>query len=344
MPHHLRRWAAPLVVLLTALLLAQPGGASADTPGGGHRGKWGQSPILRHSTPIAVAEQATRRVLLLDPTKETWDPVNDPSVVLWSFSPDNDPRYADLDPKASFTYVDEAKVRRRHGRTYLLTNASGGFAGVVGYPGGDRYWAANLGPSVNIHTTELLPNGNVALAASTGGLVRVYAASQGPADTTYAEYRFPGAHGLRWDDREKVLWALGDTALIALRVGGTDAAPTLTLDRSYPLPTPWGHDLTQVGGDRDRMWVTTGSQVYQFSKSRGAFLQDYRGVSVINRVGVKSIGDDPRTGQVISIAPDPSNPCTWCSGTVQVYDPDGNYTLIDGGMYKARWWVPKLGS
>ncbi|WTF12029.1 hypothetical protein OG846_00095 [Streptomyces sp. NBC_01601] len=106
----------------------------------------------------------------------------------WSFTPDGDSRYADLQPASSFTYVSEAKARTSGGSTLVLVTASYGFAAVVEYPTGKRRWAglvAGSGPGddLNPHGIELLPDGNVAVACSRGNTVRVYAASQGPTAT-----------------------------------------------------------------------------------------------------------------------------------------------------------------
>jgi hypothetical protein len=317
--------AALLVITAPAAVAdtAPPGGRSALTP------------------PVIVTDQASRQVLVLDSARSTWDTAEDPSGVLWSFSPDGDPRYADLNPGASWTNVSDAKVRSFRGETYVMANASGGMAAVVAYPSGEPYWAADTGRT-NLHSIEMLPDGNVAVTASTAGFVRLYAASQGPRATTYAEYELKGGHGLQWDPQRRVLWALGDDYLVALRVGGTSAAPELTEVHRVSLPTYGGHDLDQVASRPDRLWVTTNSHVYQYSKSHDRFVRDFPGAGAIDRSGVKSVGDAPLTRQVLSIGPEPGHPCTWCSTTVQTDRPAGEYTLVDGAMYKARWWVPQL--
>jgi hypothetical protein len=70
-----------------------------------------------------------------------------------------------------------------------------------------------------------------------------------------------------WDGDAGLLWALGGNELVALRLGGTPAQPTLTEVRRTALPTPKGHDLQPVATDPDRFWINTGTQVYQYSKA-----------------------------------------------------------------------------
>ncbi|MFE3644692.1 DUF6528 family protein [Streptomyces sp. NPDC059169] len=306
---------------------------------------------------VLVTDQASKRLLLLDGSRGTWDPGADPSVVKWSFSPVGDPRYADLDPERSWVYPDEAKVRTRRGRTYVLITASFGFAAVVEYPSGGRYWGGALAPGgieLNPHSIELLPDGDVAVAASTGGVVRLYAAARsapghgrarGNADEhgPYASYPLAEAHGLQWDPRLKVLWALGRDRLVALRPGGTAERPTLTSSFEVPLPGPHGHDLLRVAGRPDRLWVTTGSAVLQYSTTRRAFVQDFAGAREVSRANVKAVGNDPLTGGVVSTAPERGLAETWWTQRVTVHRPDGSrhfFRLVDGGVYKARWWLP----
>ncbi|MGA4841387.1 DUF6528 family protein [Streptomyces sp. G45] len=278
-----------------------------------------------------------------------WDPAADPSVVRWRFSPLGDPRYADLDPAASWIYPCEAKARRHRGRTLVLTTASFGFVAAVEYPTGRRYWGTAIGPGddlFNPHSAEILPDGNVAVACSTGALVRLYAASCGPDAARYAEAPLKGAHGLHWDRARRVLWAVGDDELVTYEVGGTPARPALTQVSAVALPvavpgrTAGGHDLFPVAGRPGRLWVTTNASVFQYDVRRRVFVRDYPGHELIDRAKVKAVGSDPRTGQVLSTVPEGGLGETWWTTKVSVHRPTGEYTLVKGGIYKARWWLP----
>ncbi|AKH82872.1 hypothetical protein AA958_12200 [Streptomyces sp. CNQ-509] len=324
----------------TALLTALGAGAAATLPAAA-----AHAAGSRPTPPVAVTDQKSRRVLILD-SRLPWD---SPDAVRWAFSPEGDERYADLVPQASWTYVDEAKARRHKGRTYLLTSASFGFAAVVEVPTGRRYWAGALAggtDSVNPHSVELLPDGNVAVAGSTGDTIRLYAASQGPATATYFEYRFDDAHGLQWDTRNGLLWAIGYDELIALRVGGTPAAPTLTRVDSAALPHPdgvraGGHDLSLVASRPGRLWLTTNYGVYQYDIARREFSQDFAGAAQISRRSVKAVSDVPGSGRVATTVPEPGLGKTWWTTTVSAHNPEGAFKLPDSGIYKARWWLPE---
>ncbi|MFJ8693595.1 DUF6528 family protein [Streptomyces roseolilacinus] len=283
---------------------------------------------------VVVTEQASRRVVVFDGARRVWGP----AAERWAFSPVGDPRYADADPGRSWVHPNEAKLRRWRGRTYLLTTASYGFAAVVAYPSGARHWAAALEPGtirVNPHSAELLPDGSVAVAGSTGDVVRLY---EPPPGGRYAAFTLDDAHGLEWDERLGVLWALGGDRLVALRAGREDGRPVLRQVDRVPLPDPGGHDLGQVARRPDRLWVSTGGAVYQYVKSRRAFVRDYPGAAAVSRPRVKSVGDEPRTGRILSTVPERGLAESWWTTTAAVHRPAGAYRLAGGGIYKARWW------
>ncbi|MFG2501446.1 DUF6528 family protein [Streptomyces sp. NPDC048441] len=324
------------------LAAASPAAASPAAASGG---------APRGTPPVLLTEQATQQILVLDPRRRVWDPEADPSVVRWAFSPMRHSGYEDLQPDVSWVYPSESKVRRTGGRTYVLTTASFGFVAVVDYPSGRRYWGTAIGPGddlFNPHSAEILPDGNVAVACSTGALVRLYAASQGPHAARFAEVELKGAHGLHWDGAREVLWAIGDDELVTYAVGGTRARPSLTRRSSVGLPvgtpgkTPGGHDLFPVAGRRGRrLWVTTNASVFQYDIGGRAFVQDFAGVEEIARKSVKAIGDDPRTGQVLTTVPESGLEETWWTTRVSVDRPRGEYELVGGGIYKARWFLPR---
>jgi hypothetical protein len=56
---------------------------------------------------------------------------------------------------------------------------------------------------------------------------------------------------------------------------------------------------------------------------------------------VKAVGDDPRTAQVLSNAPEPGLEQSWWTTTVSLHQPTDSRKLVNGGIYKARWWLPR---
>ncbi|MFI5887903.1 DUF6528 family protein [Streptomyces sp. NPDC051554] len=148
----------------------------------------------------------------------------------------------------------------------------------------------------------------------------------------------PGAHSVHWDPLTRRLWALGTRSLVALSVTGPPDAPRLTVVQTVALPTSGGHDLSPVHASPGRLWVTTTSAVYQYSPAQNMFLP-CPGQARISQPGVKSIGDDPAPGQILTTAPAPGNPCAWCTSTLTLFSPDATRTLVNSQLYKARWWT-----
>ncbi|MFJ9692128.1 DUF6528 family protein [Kitasatospora sp. NPDC101183] len=287
---------------------------------------------------VVVVDQGSRSAQVLQSAEELMAYQGpDRLPVVWSWSADRAPELADLHPERSWTNPSEAKSRVRGGRRYLVTTASGGLAAVVDTLTGRARWAADLGGAANPHSIELLPDGNAAVAASTGGWVRVYAASQGPRAAAYAEYRLPGAHGVLRDGRTGLLWAVGDGALTALRVGGTPAAPVLTAVRSTPLPDGGGHDLAPVLGAPGLFWVVTLRHLYRYDPGDDRFTP-VRPAGPGSDRDLKSVGDEPFTGRLLTVAPEHTGPCDWCTSVITLHRPEGTRVLRGTHLYKARWW------
>lgn len=317
-----RLLSAALAAALPAILLngTTPAYAASNGPHGGER--------------IVVTEQATGQILLLDADRQSWRNAK----VLWRWRPSVSNGLGDL--MGAWGLPDEAKLRHRRGQAYLLTAGSYGLAAVVPYPqGGRAYWAADVGRRANPHSVELLPDGNVAVVASHGDWLRVYTASEGPRASSYAQFDLRSGHGVFWDGQDELLWALGGRELVALRVEGRPDRPVLREVRRTALPSRNGHDLQPVATRPGRLWVTTDTGVYQYSPSRDEFLQDYPGAERISVAGVKSVGDLPRTGEVLTTVIQRGNLCTWCTDSVTLGNRGQNLTLHGAQIYKARWWI-----
>ncbi|MER5208269.1 DNRLRE domain-containing protein [Streptomyces sp. NPDC002825] len=239
-------------------------------------------------------------------------------------------------------------------------DGSSGFVGVIPYPALAGYhWAINVGAPGDLHGVELLPDGSVVAAFASrpikgvsGGGLRLYSRSAGTPgawrNTPVSELPFAGAHEVVYDRTTGYLWALGHHALLKISVSGgnlqvedTFYLPRQTADGGPKGAAAYGHDLTPVYGNPDRLWVAGNGGVTQFSKSGSAvcyagttstkwpvrehvetlrdekgevdtskdglrhWCTDYPHESEINvRIGVKSIGDDPVTGKVATTCAD----------------------------------------
>lgn len=283
---------------------------------------------------IAITDQGSQRIVVLDPEVKDW---NGSAPIVWTWYPNEANGFPSSSP--GWGNPSDAKLRKSEvwGGEWALIVDSKGFAAIVPYPeGGTPRWHRII--QGNLHSAELLPNGNLAIAASTGGFVRVYTSSSSTDPYSFTEYRLAGAHGLQWDPACEVLWALGDHVLAALRVVGSADRPVLELVSESALPTPWGHDLSPVYGDPGRLWVTTGSRVYQYEKATGRWIDSFLGAEGVTRlVGVKGIGNQPSGRIVYSQAKD-GGLYTWATDTVSFALPSEARVINGAAIYKARIW------
>lgn len=285
--------------------------------------------------PVAIVNQGTGRIQVFDSRASDW---NSSAALIWSWSPDASNGFSG---DVGWGAPSDVKLRNStfFGGQVVAIADSRGFCGLLPYPAGDRrLWSVDIGrpgpASNNPHAIELLPDGNVAIAASNGNCVRIYTSSQGANSGTYANFTLSSAHGVLWDPTEKILWALGADVLTALEIGGTAAAPVVTEKAGYrfALPTMGGHDLFAYYGNKNLLWLTTSKGVYTFNKTTRAF-------TPLGSVHdeIKSIGNQP-SGQVVLTR---ASACTdgWNTNTVRYYHPAYTRTVAGACFYKARiWW------
>lgn len=283
---------------------------------------------------IALADQRNAQIRVVRHDSPNWD---DTPHWLWYPTPESG-----CFDSEKFKNVSDIKLRDSHvyGGLVVLTCASVGFAGIIRYPSGEPVWTLKDSDLINPHAVELLPNGNLLVASSQGNSVRLYAASQG-IGCAYVQVFLEDAHGLLYDPQRDIIWALGGHELCAYRAGGTATAPTLeeVPGTRTPLPTLSGHDLQPVYGEPDRMWVSAGG-VHQFDKNKCAFVS-YPGEAIISAAHVKSIGNQPYTGDIVRCRPN-GTMYDWNTNTVDLFIKNGDtyqpQTRVsqNGAFYKAR--------
>ena len=280
---------------------------------------------------IALTDQKAGdpRILLMDYGQNDWSSDN-PKAVIWSWRPAD----SRIEP-AGWRLPTEAKLRNNAvwGGQWMAVCDSAGFMAVVSYPGKEVKWSLNAGTSSNVHGIELLPNGNVAAAASTGGWVRIYTASQGPSSAKYVQYNLTDAHNVLWDPQMQVLWALGGTTLVQLQIGGTASEPTLTAVETKTLSAGSGHDLAPKYGDPAKLMITSGGSTWFYDKmTKKETLYQHTS-------GYKSINNQPSTGQIIETRPHAScKEDSWCTDVIEFVSPDDTRTRPGAAVYRARIW------
>ena len=241
-------------------------------------------------------------------------------------------------------YYNIAGTKLRHSETHgdvALAVCGNTYGCMISYPEGKLLWYTEAAAS-NPHSIELMPNGVIAIASSTGGEVRFFTTDKKTSRTPAAKVTLEDAHGVLWDDEKQVLWAIGRTVLTAYRVTLDGTKVTVTEDTSLraTIPSDWSHDLAPVYGNTDALWITTGSHVYRFNKTTKTFSTDYAGHEILDRKDIKGVGsfDD---GAVAYIYPDGAFK-TWTGQSAYLLKAGATacetLTSADGHFYKLRVW------
>ena len=238
--------------------------------------------------------------------------------------------------------IADTRLREYEGREVVMAAYGGSSAKMISFDDKKEILWHTDSTASNPHACELLPNGVIAVAASTGGEIRFFDAKGD--GRTYASVALEDAHGLLWDPSNGVLWAIGTNVLTAYEVnisGGVISVSERT-DLKNTIPTDSAHDLQPVYGYPDRMWITTSPAVYVYSKSERTFLTEFPGSGKVSGKNVKGIGnfDD---GSIVLIRPDGGFK-SWTGASLSFFPLRGDdYSSLtvrsgDSGFYKVRVW------
>lgn len=181
--------------------------------------------------------------------------------------------------------ISEVKYVIYNGQPAILCTTQNG-AIVYAYPSGTVLFHKEMETSfyINVHSAEVLPDGNVIVAGSMsdGIFVVLYPdganVNQAQADSVSA--KAPFGHGLVYDKTRSRLYAVGYLTFLALQYSsGTDKRGSLTVLKTVPLSNIYdeanknedanvedgAHDLYPVDGSADTLWLTTGEHVFQIN-------------------------------------------------------------------------------
>ena len=310
-------------------------------------------PISVDTEMIAGVDQYSgNRIVVYKQETPDW---NEASAVLWEWTPTKELGYIGFDRKGNLNAnkrkidgIADAKLRYNdfYGGYVVATVCGQGYLCLIDYETKECLYCYDDSTEINPHAVELLPDGNMVVASSVGNSVTIYVATQGDDKGYYARYTLTEAHGLLWDPRLELLWALGGEELVAYRVGGTLERPELIKKQSYHLPPEVGvegHDLYPVYGESGMLWITADTEVYQFDIAKGTFCTDFVLYDSLRGQHNKSIGNQPFSNTFVRAYPKEKG--GWRTDTIQLFRPDGkgeytleSHTQTGTGYYKARVW------
>ena len=259
---------------------------------------------------IGLCDQQNCRIVICN--------ADDLSSPVWEWASD--------DP--AFINVSGLKMRRhKEFGTVVLVCASRGFAGMISYDSKEILWQTRA--EGNLHSIELLPNGNIAIAASDGNFVRVY-----DSPDSYKEIRFSAAHGVLYDEERDSLWALGEHSLIELNYKTLEPVGN---EYNFKGLQRYGHDLAPYYGDTNLLWITIFDAITLYDKKENCFKDSDPRLKHISHAHTKGIGNTPYTNRIFYIYPN-GKAFPWCTDEIHIYDENGAHTLTSDtdAYYKLR--------
>jgi hypothetical protein len=293
--------------------------SSGNTPGnGGDSTNTDPQKVVRQ---IVFADQSVNRVAIAD--------VDSKSVV-WEWSPATS-NVAAGDVK---WFVNMSDAKPVYNNKYILANASTGGVALIRIADRKTVFYA-YGGNGNVHSTEVLPDGNLVIAASTGGYLMLMRM-----DTTSLPYTgytkkvsVTDAHNVVWDKKRQVLWTASQNKLYAFTYNFNCAAPDLTLTDSLTLPASGCHDLFPVHG-KDSLWLSTSSKVWAINLQTRTVTEQ----SALARIKSISSGPDENYPTILLQSIDGDQ--QWYND--KVIDFKSNTVLQVTGLkaYKGRWLLP----
>lgn len=286
---------------------------------------------------VLAAEQKNPRAVVFKADSD-W---NDPASIRWYWSAAEAPEVAAAH-RVWFNNVSECKPA--YGDRCVLIVASGGGVALVRIADKATLFYGAIGG--NPHSAALLPDGNVVAISSAGARIKLFALSEaasgpdapsaaGPTPVA-AEYELEGGHGLVWDAKRRVLWALGSDEIVEFEYVGTKAKPELKEIWRGELAGAacGGHDLYSAPGF-DAL-ISTGRGIAVFDASKREFY-DVCERGVPGRHGVKSVSLTPNGGLPMILTPVEE---WWTPSPTWGNDAETPVGTLDGArFYKARWFV-----
>jgi len=273
---------------------------------------------------LFVCDQNSKKVLLLKVERD-W---NDSSQVVWSWSARESPDIPEHE-KAWYDYLSDAKPVKRLSHL-LIAGGTGGGVALVRIADQKVVFHGYGGESP--HTAELLPDGNIIVASSQDNRLRLFYDISN--NSSYLDLQLPSPHGVVWDFKRNMLWAIGHDSLYSIAYPLDSSKPHLSITEAYALPSTEGHDLFPRKNGKT-LFVTTKTSVYEFDPDMGVFSS----IEPFSRLSeVKSISELSDHGQVAIV----QAVYSWWNDTVMLFKADENKRMYGARFYKARWYTENV--
>lgn len=271
---------------------------------------------------ILAAEQFACRFTVIDPNV----PPTSPEAVVWSWSPMNNWDIQDADLRA---FGNPSEVKSVLNNTHLLATASGGACVLIDFK--TNTVKHMLHADGNTHSAELLADGNIVTASSSGCYLRLFDLKNDPEGKTFREYYQRTAHGVVFDYRSEKLFSCGGDGMAAWEYDPEKVELKQVEDYNWNTPEHQfdGHDLS-LDSSNGKLVVTGHSALWYFDTLSG------KREMIAPLSDVKSASFAPELPPLLMI-PDES----WWSDRLLLLNTDKTHKdllrMAHWRFYKARW-------
>ncbi|MDF7816813.1 DUF6528 family protein [Runella sp. MFBS21] len=266
---------------------------------------------------LLLTEQSQHRLLVVDVDngKEVWE---------WK------PEASNVKPEHVKWFSNPSDAKVVYNGEYVITCASGGGIALIRVKDKKTVFYAYAGG--NTHSVEVLPDGNLVSASSTGNYLSVFSIDtlRFPDHVYRKDLFIPSGHNVVWDRTQHLLWSAGMNTLYAYQYNFNRATPQLRQIDSlmFSSTRTEAHDLFPLKGV-DKLWLTDLTNVYIFETHSRA-LQKVSGPA-----HVKSVSSRKEDNEVAISHPKQS----WWTDEIQDLNGKRIYQKEGLKIYKARWCV-----
>ncbi|PRD56008.1 DUF6528 family protein [Sphingobacterium gobiense] len=302
------------------LLISCSGAAEPPVPptGNGEEDQVQQPPktVAECEQCIVISEQSDSQVAIADVRS---------NEVIWYWKP----RESNVKPEhyAWFTNMSDAKPV--FNGEYILATASGGGVALIRIRDKKTMFYVHVGG--NTHSAEVLPDGNIVSASSTGNFLTVIGVDtlNFPENVYKKNIPIDFGHNVVWDRTNELLWSAARSEMKAFAYNFDCHRPDLELTEIITIPGIDAHDLFPKH-DEDLLWLSMSKNIYLFDP-RTKTTKPAEGP----QASIKSISSGPASFPDIFLKPKEQ----WWSD--EVVDSRGNAIFFKTGfrIYKARWFV-----
>lgn len=271
----------------------------------------------RFANCIILAEQSEPQIAIVE--QETGN-------MVWNWKPAEQIS----NPEHVKWFSNPSDVKLVYGGNYVLMTASGGACALIRICDKKMMFYAKAGH--NPHSAEILPDGNIVCAASTGNSLTVFRTDtlSFPENVVQRSFHSPSSHNVVWDQKRNLLWTAELNQIRSWKYNLDCDDPQLLPVDSLVFDDTEGHDLFPVPGE-DALYFSTVHKMWIFHIAENRIEEVKSEYS-----NIKSISSSARGKQPIVTVPKEQ----WW--TDEIIGLDGKTVFYHEGMkiYKARWTVP----